>query len=110
MTLHPGENLASRTVRERNDLLAIAGIPDCADRPIGFMGHFATPSRNRDLPVVRPSYCETGLDGRVTRARIDLFAKAIARRPEALICIGDVRAPVLLSTVRASGLTEAAFR
>ena len=64
MILHLGKNPAPRTVRARNDLLAIAGIPDCADRPLGFMSHFAIPSRDRDLPVVRPSYCETGLGGR----------------------------------------------
>ena len=64
MILHLGKNLDPRTARERNDLLAVAGISDCADRPLGFMGHFAIPSHDRDLPVVRPSYCKTGLEGR----------------------------------------------
>ena len=64
MILHLGKNLDPRTARERNDLLGVAGISDCADCPFGFMGHFAIPSRERDLPVVRPSYCKTGLEGR----------------------------------------------
>ena len=64
MILHLGKNLDPRTARERNDLLAVAGISDCAGRPFGFMGYFAIPSRERDLPVVRPSYCKTELEGR----------------------------------------------
>lgn len=147
MTLRLGEDLAPRSAGEREGLLAVAGVLDRADCPLGFMGHSAIWARDRDLLVgqaalvelspdaldlraklipghmdsgtrvalidmlaVRPEYRETGLEERLTRFLIDGFAKAVPRPPEALIYVGESRAPVLLSTLRTLGLTDAAFR
>ncbi len=54
-----------------------------------------------DMLGVRPEYRETGLEERIVRALVRAFAETVPRPSEAVIYIGDARAPVLLSTLRA---------
>jgi len=52
-----------------------------------------------DMMAVRPEYTALGLEERLTRALIDVFATTIPRPSEALIYVGIAHAPVLLSTL-----------
>lgn len=52
-----------------------------------------------DMLAVRPEYRETGLEERLVRALVRMFRDAVPRPSEALIFMGEMRAPVLLSTI-----------
>ncbi|WP_179378646.1 hypothetical protein [Jannaschia marina] len=64
----------------------------------------------RDLRVaaiemlgVRAEYRETGLEERIVRALVEMFARTPPLPTEAVIYMGEMRAPVLLSTLLALG-------
>ncbi len=58
-----------------------------------------------DMLAVRPEYRETGLEERIVRALVRAFRETPPRPAEAVIWMGEMRAPVLLSTL--AGLSPA---
>lgn len=61
-----------------------------------------------DMLGVRAEYRETGLEERIVRALVRTFRTTSPRPAEAVIYMGEMRAPVLLSTcVRLSPVDEA---
>lgn len=63
-----------------------------------------------DMLAVRPEYRETGLEERLVRALVRAFAEAVPRPTEAVIYVGEARAPVLLSTFRALSPVDGILR
>lgn len=55
-----------------------------------------------ELLCVRPEYREAGLEERIVRALMRRFRVAVPGR-DALVFVGEARAPVLMSTVEALG-------